>query len=169
MPSAEERWWAESAYLGYIAGVAVLRHPESERAQEIHGFEEITPENHEDIILSAEKLMVRSLRDVIRFAHPPDERSRLLTMENRFNSALPHMIRTVEGVYNKNSQELYALDPSLWFVHLGPMTDPKIYRSLIHPHLERLRTIRLLDGLNASARFEPILRNRRLQNLRIAA
>lgn len=164
VPSSLERRLADNAYLNFATGVAILRDPDNEVNLAMNANEAVYTD-FGAVIFRAEVLMWEGLRKVIRFAHPKPTRSNLAKVEQQFDFALTHMMDTIDRVRETNLDFLTRLDPAFGFVVPQPMTDETVYKYICHPHLEKLQTVRLLDGLVAAPVFEDMLRGRTLSNV----
>ncbi|HUP26239.1 MAG TPA: hypothetical protein VM124_01170 [Candidatus Limnocylindrales bacterium] len=163
-PSEIDKRLAENAYLNFATGVAMLRDPDNEVNLAINANESIYSDL-EAVVFRAEVLMWEGIRKVVRLAHPRDIRSNLAKVEKQFEAALPHMMDTVDRVSESRAHSLHRLDPAFEFVLPQPITDETVYKYICHPHLEKLLTARLLDGLVAAPIFEDILRGRNMSQV----
>lgn len=156
---------ADEAYIQYAIGVAIINNPE--HTQPVHGLE-VEEENHEAILVHAERLMLSGLQDVIRYANPPGLRSPLIAMEARYLQALPHMQATVSRAYDRYADRLTELNIGLPWVRPAPMTKEVIYRAICHSRLSKLQTARLLDSFRPSPLLEAGLVKRTIDHLSAA-
>jgi hypothetical protein len=148
----------------YLGGVAIITHPESKLARALHHWE-LTPDSADPIALQAEYLMHIGLRRLILASNHPTARS-LSKAERNFEGALPVMRTVIDTFYETQAARLTCFDPALSVLRPVPVTDETVYRHLCHGgRLEKLYTVRLLDGLLPAAYFGDQLERRTLVGL----
>lgn len=162
-PTEQEQLRGREGYTRYLIGAVILHNPS--HLQELHG-RELDPEKDKRIIvLYAESLMLGGLKNVIRFANPPDVRGALANMEGRYLEAFPNMQATVDSTFEHDNERVNKLNSGLSILRPAPMLDETIYGYICHSRLAKLSTLRLLDSFLPADELVDILRGRTLEYL----
>lgn len=152
---------AEDAYLTYALGVAMLLDEKNEVNMAVNGSL-LDTGNVGVIVLQAEVFMLDGLRQVIKFAHPPEMRGYLAGLDKLHAEALPHMIAAVDRVLDSRTEELMRLHAGYDFRQPRVMNSESVYNNICHSNLDRLPTRRLLDGFVSDPAFDHVLEGRKL-------
>jgi len=149
-PSEDDQYLAREAYLLYASGIAIINNPNS--MVHLHA-QKVTSTNLSEIAVAAEGLLRQGAEDVIRFAHPPDKRGRLIDLEHGFEFALPHMRRTVEATYEEGGEQLQriqAINPLFGPLRPAAMLDSGLYKYICHRRWDRANARKLISPFSPS-------------------
>ncbi len=161
-PSEVDEQLACEAYLEFAGGVAIINNPESTVA--IHGLE-VVERNFPEIIHVAEELMGEGLVQVIKNANRPEIRTNLMKLEHHFDEALPHMLATVDRVYDECGDRLHDMNPFFGPLRPAPMLKRSIYNNLCHRRLQRVRTAQLILPFHPSPILDGSLKRHTLSKV----
>lgn len=142
-PTDQDKFQAELAYIEYAKGVAILNDPSRFEAMLANDF---TAETSSVFVFKAEDLMISGLADIIRYSNPANLRAYMLSMENRFDEALPHIQDTVDRTFENHTARLQRVHEALDLDRPMPLADRAVYKFICHSRFNKLTTKRLLGS-----------------------
>lgn len=133
---------ASEGYIRYCTGIAVIQFPED--MTDIHR-QPIIETSADEILTTAERLMIDGIVRVIRTAQEPEFRKHKLEMQGRFEQSLPAMRELVEWACERYESRLERLNPMYSVLRPAPFLYKPLYRKICHGNYTTLRTARLMD------------------------
>jgi hypothetical protein len=152
-PNEYDKILACQGYVQYATSISILNDPVEYK--QLHGQEVVNEDNRERIYLHAHDMMLNGLKSVIKYANPPELRSKLLKMEKVFEDALPNMIDTVNDSYKNHGDRLDKINPWLRILRPLPITEKIIYGYVCHSRVEKLPASILMGGFMMNEVFLP--------------
>jgi hypothetical protein len=156
VPTPSDELLAKEGYIRYLAGVSYLHAPLD--TADLHGFE--LPTDKMQLIYKAEDLILEGLKQVITFANKPGDRSRLVNMEESYDQAAIHMMKTVETVFEFERDREEMLFPAVNLFRPAPMLNQQTYKYICHSRMGKLTTFKLMDGVFPAQSLMPDLEKR---------
>lgn len=140
--STEDFNEASEGYVRYCAGLAVVQFPED--MIDIHRRSNIES-SADEILATAERLMIDGIMRVIRTSQEPDFRKQKIDMDSRFEKVLPAMQELVNHACFYHEARLEKLNPMYSVLRPAPFLRKPLYRKICHGNYTTLRTMRLMD------------------------
>ncbi|CAN5635332.1 hypothetical protein BH23PAT1_BH23PAT1_4740 [soil metagenome] len=149
----------KEAYFYYAAGLAIINNPEGTHA--LHG-KPVESARAGEILLVSEVLILRGLKDIIRYSNPPERRSSMGDMTLCYEEAFPNMNKIRKIVYDDEEYEQRLKDLNFFLPIMRPLAtrDEAVYKAICHGRMSELKTSKLFDGFGESGLFSKIIETR---------
>lgn len=145
-------------YVRYLSGVAFLHDPKNTQSIHAQPYEE----NKELFVAQAEALMLDGAKQVIRSANDATDRSRIGSMEEKYDEALGNMQAIVDGAFVFQEEREGLLLPAVRYFRPAAFLHENVYKYVCHGRLGKIATSKMMDGVFPSAELVDVIAGRNL-------